>query len=142
MQTFADLGLGERCFRGRGEVDLERRDLRYLSREREREELLPLLLLLSLLDDLDRDLLLPCFVAAGPRVRGDGLPGLVTLREALESVVLFLGIFSRLPRLDELLLREELPDELDRLEPEELERDPELELLLPDEELLERLLLL
>lgn len=40
--------------------------------------------------------------------------------------------------LEALLLREELPDELDRLEPEELERDPELErleLLLPEDEL-------
>lgn len=51
--TFEDFGLGERCLRGCGEADLERRDLRYLPRDRDREELLPLLLLLSLLDDAD-----------------------------------------------------------------------------------------
>lgn len=123
MHTFADLGLGERCFRGWGEADLERRGLRYLARDRDRDELLPLLLL-PLLEDPDLLLALVGAFAEG----GDGFFC------AFVSVGAF---FLRvLALLEALLLRDELPDELDRLEPEEL--DPELErleLLLPEEEL-------
>lgn len=58
---------------------------------------------------------------------------------ALESALESVGFFFRVSALLEaLLLRDELPDELDRLEPEEL--DPELELLellLPEDELQE-----
>ena len=93
-----------------------------MSRDRDRDELLPLLLLLlPLLDDADLLLAL-----AGPFAEGD-------------DGFFCGGFFLRvLPLLDALLLRDELPDELDRLEPEELERDPELdrlELLLPEDEL-------
>ena len=132
MHTFDDWGLGERCFRGRGEADLDRRDRLYLFRDRDREELLPLLLLLLLLLLLE-DLAL-ALAFDGPFADGD-----TDFLVALESAD---GFF--LPRvgfpLDALLLREELPDELERLDPEELEREPELErleLLLPDDELLQ-----
>lgn len=148
MHTLEDSGVGERCFRGTlGGLGLVGRDFRYLSREREREELLPLLLLLSLLDDLERDLLFA--LAAVPLASfsfaeegGDFfLRGFAEAGEDffadldLESTVF---LFLALPLLEAELLREELPDELDRLEPEELERDPELErleLLLPEDEL-------
>lgn len=130
MQTLDETGVGERCLRGRGDFDLVRRDLRYLSRDRDRDEPLPLLLLLllPLLEDLERDLDLLFVFPGAFREEGDGFRGAL----GLESVGFFLGV--RL--LESLLL--ELPLELERLDPEELERDPELErleLLLPDEEL-------
>lgn len=125
MHTLEDWGVGERCFRGLGEADLERRDRLYLFRDRDRDELLPLLLLLLLL------LLEDLAFLAGPLADGDA--------DFLESDDGFFLSRDVLP-LDALLLREELPDELERLEPEELEREPELdrlELLLPDDELLQ-----
>ena len=132
-QTLDDWGLGERCFRGRGEADLERRDLLYRFLERDRDELLPLLLLLLLLLLEDR-LGGLSFAFDGPFADGDA-----DFLAALEVSAGFFRSLEGFP-LEALLLREELPDELDRLEPEELERDPELErleLLLPDDELLQ-----
>lgn len=128
MHTLEDFGLGERCFLGGGEALLDRRDLRYLPRDRDRDELLPLLLLLPLLEDTDLLFdfdLTATFAAAG----GD-------FRCAFGSDLAAAGFFRVLSLLEALLLREELPEELDWLEPEEL--DPELELLellLPEEEL-------
>ncbi len=112
MHTFEDWGVGDRCFRARGEADLERRDFLYLFRDRDRDELLPLLLLLLLLlDDLACGL---SFAFDGPFADGD-----TNFLGAFGSAVGFLrrAVFP----LDALLLREELPDELERLEPEELE---------------------
>ena len=133
MHTFEDWGLGDRCLRGRGEADLERRDRRYLVLERDLDELLPLLLPLLLLLD-ERVFAFPLsFSFAGPF--GDA--GFLEVLEVLESADgFFLAARAALP-LDALLLREELPDELERLEPEELEPELErLELLLPEDELL------
>lgn len=99
---------------------MERCDFRYLPRDRDRDELLPLLLLLSLLEDPD---LLFAFI--GVFTEGDAF---------FPTSAGFLALLRVLALLDALLLRDELPDELDRLEPEEL--DPELEeLLLPEDEL-------
>lgn len=130
MHTLEDFGLGERCFCGRGEAVFKRRVLRYLPRDRDRDELLPLLLLLSLLEDPDL-----VFALAGTFAEG-GDNFFCALESTLGSV-LAVGFFRRVSALLEaLLLREELPDELDRLDPEEL--DPELELrelLLPEDEL-------
>ena len=141
MHTLEDSGVGERCFRGRGELGLVGRDFRYLSRERDREELLPLLLLLlSLLDDLERDLLLALAVPLASFPEGDDfLGGFAEVGDNFFADFESTGfLFLGLSLLEAELLREELPDELDLLEPEELERDPELErleLLLPEEEL-------
>lgn len=107
---------------------------RYLSRERDLDVLLPvllLLLLLSLLEDLECDLpFLTTFAA--PDEPFEGCEAFFGVSDA--------GLFFLVlcPLLEALLLREELPEELLRLDPEELERDPELErleLLDPDEEL-------
>ena len=149
MQTLDDLGLGVRCFRGRGDADLECLDLLYLSRDLDRDELLPLLLLLlPLLEDLDRDLLLLFLVTGGIFAAGGIFSGRSFVGGSLagESVVGFAGLFVGTLAsagffcllgllLEALLLREEEPDELDLLDPEELERDPELEELLLEEEL-------
>lgn len=109
-----------------------RLDFLYRSRDLERDELLPLLLLLLPLDDFDLDLLLLFLAVDGP-FAGEGeelLTGFFLVLEMGEDF--FAGLFLSL--LEALLLREELPDELD---PEELEREPELErlelLLLEDE---------
>ena len=115
---------------------MDRRDFRYLPRDRDRDELLPLLLLLPLLEDTDLlfDLdLTATFAAAG----GGDFRCALDLGSALAAAPA--GFFRVLSLLDALLLREELPEELDLLEPEEL--DPELELLellLPEEELQKR----
>jgi hypothetical protein len=105
---------------------LERRDfLLNLPLDRDREELLSLLLLLLPLLE-ERDLLL-AFVA--PFEGGD---------DFLCAFVSAVGFFLRVLALLEALLLRELPDELDLLEPEELDPEPELELLellLPKDEL-------
>lgn len=79
-----------------------------------------------MLEDLDLPLALP-----------EPLAGEEAFLAPPESVGFFL-LRVTFPLLEALLLLEELPEELERLEPEELEREPELErleLLLPDEEL-------
>ena len=135
MHTLQDSGLGLRCFLGFGEADFERRERLYLSRERDLDVLLPLLLLvlLALLDDRERDRE-ALLALEGVLTEGDE----ALLEEAPDSAGRRL-LRVALPRLEALLLWEELPEELERLEPDELEREPELErlelLLLPNEEL-------
>ena len=121
MHTLEESGVGERCFRGQGELGLVGRDFRYLLREHDREELL--LLLLSLLDDLERDLFLALAVPLASFPKGDEfLGGFAEVGDNFFADFESTGfLFLGLSLLEAELLREELPDELDRLEPEELE---------------------
>ena len=142
--SFVDLGLGERSLRaaaatacGAGEADDRvRRERRYRLRDLDREVLLPLLLLLLLLlleDEAD--------LGFGFAVDDEGGEVFFCGFEEESAAGLSPGpglLLRALPLLEALLLRDELPEELERLEPEELEREPELErleLLLPEDEL-------